>query len=123
MANTNTYATTTKIKMLSALKIVGADTKRVVIGDYSSYKDGLDNNGGCYSYKTFYDLCDDGSWQVSYWCSSDIGGYCEKQGTWCGNYFPASWCQDCGYNHINIKTLARRIKDVRGNADFSITFK
>ena len=83
--------------------------KRVRFNDYSEYKSGLSNNGGCYGFWTDFDRLEDGNWEISYGATADME-FCPCCGSFGDHYDYDEEEYSCGdFETITTNELLERI--------------
>lgn len=100
--------------------------KRVRLNDYSEYRDGKSNNGGCYGFRTDYSRVENG-WEVSYGTTADFP-YCPCCGQFNEHYDYESEEYTCGdFEIISTEELKRIIRSFEvehsEDDDYSIEYK
>ena len=92
--------------------------KRVRFDDFSEYKSGKSNNGGCYGFWTDYNRLENGNWEVSYGTTADFD-FCPV----CGDFhsYNEESCGDC--EQIAEAELLKLINDFEETEDEYIEYK
>lgn len=88
---------------------------KIRISDYSEYKEGLSNNGGCYSFWETYTRTENG-FEISHGTTADFE-FCKI----CGSFGGCS-CTDDDYETISEEELINRIEKAKIKEDCFVEY-